>query len=50
VTLDSLWVQLLAIDAVDGFGLGRVWLRLRPCDEALVLHCEFGVRFGVVCE
>jgi hypothetical protein len=50
VTLDSLWVQLLAIDAVDGFGLGRVWLRLRPCDEALVLHREFGVRFGVVCE
>jgi hypothetical protein len=50
VALDRLWVQLLAIDAADCFGLDHVWLGLGPRDDALDMHCELGVGFGVVCE
>jgi hypothetical protein len=39
--------QLLAIDVVDDFGLGHVWLKLRPRDGALDVHCELGLVLGL---
>jgi hypothetical protein len=41
--LDRLQFQLLAIGVVDDFGLGHVRLELRLRDDALELHCEFGL-------
>lgn len=46
--LDRLQFQLLAIGVVDDFGLGHVRLELRLRDDALELHCEFGLVFGLM--
>lgn len=46
--LDRLQFQLLAIGVVDDFGLGHVRLELRLRDDALELHCEFRLVFGLM--